>query len=49
MATDIVLDEDTQHWLEELSAETGVHPAVLVASILRDLRIDDEKAHETLH
>jgi hypothetical protein len=41
------LDPETEFWLQRLARATGDRPAVIVASMLRDIRIDDEAAHET--
>ena len=45
----VPLDTRTLRWLTKLSKVTGDSPAVLVAKILRDIRIDDERAHATTH
>jgi hypothetical protein len=48
MATEtlpIELDRETIVWLARLSRVTGSHPAKIIASMLRDIRVDDERAH----
>jgi hypothetical protein len=49
---DVPLDAATIAWLARLSRATGDHPADMVASMLRMIRIDDEAADgvgETKH
>ena len=50
---DVPLDAATIAWLARLARATGDHPADMVASMLRMIRIDDEAAHpadgETKH
>jgi hypothetical protein len=41
----IVLDDETDEWLTRLSVTTGNSRAEIVASILRDIRIDDQRHH----
>ena len=41
---DVPLDAATIAWLARLSRATGDHPADMVASMLRMIRIDDEAA-----
>ena len=41
---DVPLDADTIAWLARLVRTTGSAPAEIVASMLRDIRIDDEAA-----
>ena len=43
------LDRETERWLIERARESGVDPAKIAAAILRDVRVDDEQAHQTLH
>ncbi len=42
---DVPLDAATIMWLARLARATGDHPADMVASMLRMIRIDDEAAH----
>jgi hypothetical protein len=42
------LDRDTIAWLNKL-ARDDVEAARIIASMLHDIRIDDEAAHSTLH
>ena len=49
---DLELDAATIAWLARLARATGDHPADMVASMLRMIRIDDEAADavgETKH
>jgi hypothetical protein len=46
---DLPLDRETVHWLARLSRVTGDHPRRIVASMLHDIRIDDEAAHRRPH
>lgn len=46
---ELPLDQETTRWLLRLAFETGADPAVLVASILHDIRRDDEAAELTYH
>lgn len=41
----VPLDRETIAWLAELERATGAPARLLVASMLRDIRIDDEAAH----
>lgn len=41
---DVPLDPATIAWLARLARVTGDHPADIVASMLRMIRIDDEAA-----
>jgi len=41
---DVPLDADTIAWLARLSRATGDHPADMVGSMLRMIRIDDQAA-----
>ena len=41
---DLALDRATWAWLEKLVAATGAEPEQLIASILHDVRQDDEEA-----
>jgi hypothetical protein len=43
------LDPDTVRWLTMLSRGNDEAAAEIVASMLRDIRIDDEAAHATKH
>lgn len=43
----VPLDEETDAWLAQLSQVTGTPREVIVASILRDIRIDDQQADQT--
>ena len=42
----VPLDDDTTRWLARLSAVTRTPEPEIVASMLRQIRIDDEKAHD---
>lgn len=39
------LDRATIAWLARLERLTGTHPNVMIASMLRDIRADDEAAN----
>lgn len=39
------VDLETVAWLMELAESTMTPPAVLIASIIRDIRIDDQAEH----
>lgn len=41
----VPLDRDTRRWLVELAQATGNPPARLVATMLAEIRTDDEAAH----
>lgn len=43
------LDGDTLAWLTMLSGGDDRKAAEIVASMLRDIRVDDEAAHATKH
>lgn len=43
------LDRDTISWLAKLARGNDVEAAKIVASMLHDIRVDDEAAHSTLH
>ena len=43
------LDRNTVAWLAALAHGDDANAAEIVASMLRDIRIDDEKAHIQLH
>ena len=43
------LDPETRDWLLRLSRVLGDDPLAIVASMLRDIRIDDETAHRQLN
>jgi hypothetical protein len=43
LPVDLPLDRRTAAWLEELAEETGAEPEVLIASILHDVRTDDDE------
>jgi hypothetical protein len=43
LSVDLPLDRATAAWLEELAIATGSEPEVLIASILRDIRVDDDE------
>jgi len=45
----VPLDAETRKWLAHLSLVTGDSPGRIVASMLRDIRLDDEAAHSQLH
>ena len=45
----VPLDAETRRWLAQLSLTTGDSPGRIVASMLRDIRADDEAAHSQLH
>lgn len=45
----VELDSETLAWLAELSRITGAAPQAIVASMLRDIRRDDEAAHDGVH
>jgi hypothetical protein len=40
----ILLDPETAKWLRKMALDTGAEPAILLASMIRDIRIDDELA-----
>lgn len=46
---DLPLDRATVSWLARLANATGAHPRAIVASMLKDIRVDDETAHRNLH
>ena len=46
---EVPLDRETREWLAKLSKITRDSPAAMVASMLRDIRIDDELTHATFH
>ena len=39
---EICLDSDTVRWLARLHRVTGTHPRVMIASMLRAFRLEDE-------
>lgn len=41
----VPLDSDSRRWLAELAAATGRAPGDLVATMIREIRVDDEAAH----
>lgn len=41
----VSLDRETRRWLADMSQASGAHPRELIASMLHDLRMDDEAAH----
>ncbi len=45
----VPLDAETREWLARLSMVTGDSPGRIVASMLRDIRLDDEAAHSQLY
>jgi len=45
----VPLDGDTREWLSRLSLATGDPMGRIVASMLRDIRADDEACHSQLH
>lgn len=45
----VPLDAETRAWLARLSRVTGDSPGRMIASMLRDIRLDDEAAHSQLH
>lgn len=42
------IDRETVAWLNMLAEVTGATPESIIASMLRDIRIDDERMH-SLH
>ena len=40
------IDEATMLWLMDVANEAELHPATLVASILHDVRVDDQAMHD---
>ena len=42
----IPVDRATRAWLVQQAAATGRHPSEVAATILHDVRSDDERAHE---
>jgi hypothetical protein len=46
---DLPLDRETMSWLAQLANITGAAPSSIVASMLRDIRKDDEAAHRLLN
>jgi hypothetical protein len=46
---DLPLDPATAKWLARLGRVTQTHPRDMIASMLRDIRIDDEEAHRDGH
>jgi hypothetical protein len=45
---EIPLDRATQAWLARVALATGTSPGMVIASILRDVREDDEAMHPTV-
>jgi hypothetical protein len=45
---DVPMDNATIMWLARLCRVTGARPAAIVASMLRDIRVDDEASHRLL-
>ena len=45
---ELALDRATIAWLARLMHVTGTHPSEIVASMLRDIRADDEQAHQPI-
>lgn len=43
------LDNDTREWLTALARGSDAEAARIIASMLRDIRLDDERAHATTH
>ena len=43
------LDQATLQWLTHLSGGNDTVAAEMIAAMLRDIRVDDEAAHETRH
>lgn len=43
------LDQATVDWLNRLSQHTGDRPELIIASMLRDIRMDDEATSSTFH
>jgi hypothetical protein len=43
------LDQATLQWLTHLSGGNDTVAAEIIASMLRDIRVDDEAMHETRH
>jgi hypothetical protein len=41
----VPLDRETRRWLADLARASGAHPRELIASMLHDIRRDDERAH----
>ena len=46
---ELPLDQETRRWLTHLSGGNDVIAAEIIASMLHDIRIDDESAHATKH
>lgn len=44
----IELDRATQAWLARVALASGQAPGMLIASLLRDIREDDEALHPTI-
>lgn len=43
------MDPGTVEWLRMISGGSDAEAARIIASMLRDIRVDDEKAHATIH
>jgi len=43
------LDQATRRWLTRLAQGNDEQAAEIVASMLHDIRVDDEMAHRNLH
>jgi hypothetical protein len=46
---ELPLDRETVSWLSRLSRGCDNEAAQMIASMLKDIREDDEAAHATLH
>jgi hypothetical protein len=46
---EIILDRDTVCWLARLERVTGTHPRVLISSMLRAFRLEDEGHNRVSH
>lgn len=44
------MDRATAEWLNAMACDTGAEPEVLIASLLKAIRVDDQSAHnQVLH
>ena len=46
---EVPIDPATWTWLEKIARITKQTPADVVASMVRDIRVDDEQTHDTIH
>lgn len=46
---EVPLDPATHAWLAKIARMTKQTPADVVASMVRDIRVDDEQTHDTVH